>query len=173
MKTNRNKVYLFNFIFLAMLVACSENPVQNLESEALNEIITAEHNPASSIAAANSPVIITFDKKSDGVGVWVGTVSGDVEGGLETIMLGHRETGKIWHVEFKWIITAGEQSFTAHLNGILNFNTGKVVMNGTVIEGWLKGARVHEEGQLIDSDKLQFEGTIQINPATGNRPRNR
>jgi hypothetical protein len=40
-------------------------------------------------------------------------------------------------------------------------------MNGAVIEGWLEGARVHEEGQLIDPDTLRFQGAILLMPATG------
>ena len=38
-------------------------------------------------------------------------------------------------------------------------------MNGTVVEGYLLGAQVHEEGQLIDADTLRFQGTIQVTAA--------
>ena len=117
-------------------------------------------------AQGNAPVYLTFDKSSVAPGVWEGTVEGDVEGGLTTNLLDLRVTGAIWHVEFDWIVDAGDQSFTARLTGVLNTNTGRVVMNGTVIEGWLQGARVHEEGQLIDPDTLRFQGTIRLMPAT-------
>ena len=39
-------------------------------------------------------------------------------------------------------------------------------MNSTVVDGFLQGAQVHEEGQLVDAATLRFEGTIQIMPAT-------
>jgi hypothetical protein len=93
-------------------------------------------------------------------------VGGDVEGDLATALRDLRVTDPIWHVEFDWIIAAGDQSSTARLTGILNTSTGRVVMNGAVIEGWLEGARVHEEGQLIDPDTLRFQGAIRLMPAT-------
>ena len=117
-------------------------------------------------AQGNAPVYLTFDKSSVAPGVWEGTVAGDVEGNLTTVLRDLRVTGPIWHVEFDWIIDAGDQSFTARLTGILNTNTGYVVMNGTVIEGWLEGAQVHEDGQLIDPDTLRFQGAIRLMPAT-------
>jgi len=173
MGINHKKVNQFSFIVIAMLIGCSENPVQNQESDTLSEFIISENYNTNSITTARSPVIITFDKAMDEDGIWEGTVSGDVDGELRTVLNvdNIRETGMILHVEFDWIITADDpsKSFTARLNGILNNNTGKVVMNGTVIEGWLTGARVHEEGQLIDPETGRFEGTIQINPATRNR----
>jgi hypothetical protein len=72
----------------------------------------------------------------------------------------------IWHVTFDWRIEAGPSSFTARLSGILNTTTGAVVMDGTVVTGYLLGARVHEEGQLIDPTDLEFAGSIRIEPAT-------
>ena len=60
----------------------------------------------------------------------------------------------------------GGESFTAHLSGVLNNVTGAVIMNGTVVDGFLQGAQVHEEGQLVDAATLRFEGTIQVMPAT-------
>jgi len=128
--------------------------------------IVLDRMPEVVSAQGNAPVHLTFDKSSVAPGIWDGTVTGDVEGDLTTVLLDLRVTGPIWHVEFDWIIDAGDQSFTARLTGILNTNTGRVVMDGTVIEGWLEGARVHEEGQLIDPDTLRFQGAIRLMPAT-------
>jgi hypothetical protein len=122
-------------------------------------------------AQPNAPVNVGFDKTAvdpSNPGVWLGTVDGDIEGDLETLLLDLRIAGPIWHVEFDFIIDADDPdlSFTTRLNGILNTNTGRVVMNGTVTDGYLEGARVHEEGQLVDLDTLQFQGLIRIMPAT-------
>lgn len=124
--------------------------------------------PQIAAAANSSPVNLTFSKQSSGPGTWQGTVGGDVEGQLTTVLTSLVERGPIWHVEFDWIIDADDdaQDFTAHLTGIPNTRTGKVVMNGVVVEGWLWGAQVHEEGQLVDPGTLGFEGTIRIMPAT-------
>ncbi len=115
--------------------------------------------------AANDPLRLTFDKSTSGPGVWQGTVSGDVDGNLDTTLLSVTETGVIWHVTFDWVVD-GDSSFTARLSGTLHTSTGHVVMNGRVIEGDYLGALVHETGQLIDPATLRFQGLIQIMPAT-------
>lgn len=121
----------------------------------------------SAAAASNAPVYLSFAKSDpDGDFVWNGTVSGDISGSLETRLLNVRQTNKILHVEFDWIVDAGEQSFTARLNGILDTQKGTVIMNGTVIEGYLAGAQVHEEGQLVDPATSGFVGTIRLMPGS-------
>lgn len=121
-------------------------------------------------AGAAAPLGLTFEKKAVAVGVWEGSVSGDVDGDLTTVLTGctgpNPCSGEIWHVEFDWIIDAGAESFTAHLSGVLNNVTGAVIMNGTVVDGFLQGAQVHEEGQLVDAATLAFEGSIQVMPST-------
>lgn len=117
-------------------------------------------------SAANAPVRLEFDKTATGPGVWQGTVSGDVEGSLETRLLDITVSGPVWHVTFDWIVDSGASSFTARLNGTLNTKTGAVVMDGNVISGYLLGAQVHEEGQLVDPATLEFAGSIRVMPAT-------
>jgi hypothetical protein len=116
--------------------------------------------------AVSDPVRMTFDKAAVAAGVWEGTVSGDIEGTLRTVLLEVEESGAIWHVTFDWIIGSGECSFTARLDGVLNTRTGAVVMDGTVTEGCLLGARVHETGQLVDAATSRFTGSITAFPAT-------
>jgi hypothetical protein len=118
-------------------------------------------------------VELSFDKTAVAEGVWQGTVDGDVTGTLETRLTERRISGPIWHVRFDWIISAGDQSFVADLRGTLNNNTGAVVMNGTVVEGYLLGARVHEEGQLVDGATLRFHGSLRLMPATAVEPTSR
>lgn len=113
-----------------------------------------------------SSIRIQFDKQGGSNGIWTGTVSGDVEGVLTTQLLSAWQSGPILHVTFAWIISAGEQSFVAELKGTLNTLTGRVEMDGTIVEGWLVGAQVHEEGQLVDPNTLRFQGTIEVMPAT-------
>jgi hypothetical protein len=123
---------------------------------------------ASAAPAESAPVRLSFEKSivDPTAGVWEGATAGDVAGALRTELRGLQVTGPIWHVSFDWIVTAGPQSFTARLSGILNTATGAVVMNGTVIDGWLEGAQVHETGQLIDAATLRFQGSIRLMPAT-------
>jgi len=127
-------------------------------------------NTASLSAAPASPVRLNFTKSlvsTVPMLTWKGSVTGDVTGELETRLLSLRVSGPIWHVEFDWIISSAPgTSFTARLTGILNTKTGKVIMNGTVIEGYLEGAQVHEEGLLTDATASKFEGTIRVAPQT-------
>jgi hypothetical protein len=121
-------------------------------------------------ASATPPLNLTFEKEAVAVGVWEGSVSGDVNGDLRTVLTSCSGpapcSGQIWHVEFDWIIDAGTESFTAHLSGMINNLTGSVVMDGTVVDGFLQGAQVHEEGQLVNAATLRFEGSIRVMPAT-------
>ena len=121
-------------------------------------------------AGATAPLRLTFEKESVAVGVWEGSVSGDVDGDLTTVLTSctgpNPCSGPIWHVEFDWIIQAGAESFTAHLSGVLNTVTGAAIMNGTVVDGFLKGAQVHEAGHLVNAATLRFEGSIRVMPGT-------
>lgn len=98
------------------------------------------------------------------MGVWEGRVSGDIEGDLRTEFQDLRVAGPIWHVSFLWIIDGDDpsRSLTFEASGTLNTGTGRVVMNGTVVDGWLMGARLHEEGQAQDPLGAEFHGVITI-----------
>ncbi len=120
---------------------------------------------APTATASNAPVRLTFEKVNQFDGTWKGSVAGDIDGGLTTQILSLREAGPIWHVTFDWIVDAGEKSFTARLKGTVNTETGRVVMNGRVVEGYLDGARVAERGQLINASG-DAVGTIRVMPTT-------
>ena len=121
---------------------------------------------AAPAAASNEPVRLSFDKSLVGPGVWEGTVGGDISGSITTRLTEVRIAGPIWHVRFEFAIHAGARSFTTELAGILNTDTGAVVMNGTVVDGYLEGAQVHEQAQLVDPSSLRFQGSIRLMPAT-------
>lgn len=101
--------------------------------------------------------------------VWEGSVEGDLEGDLTTMLVGLQATGPILHVEFLWLIDTGDEetSFTACASGILNTRTGRVVMNGEVCEGAFLGRKFHDEGQLtgVTGDgRTEFAGSIRLMP---------
>lgn len=136
------------------LAACAETPTT----------LELRENPLAAVNAA--PVRLEFHKcMVDPAGVWEGQVTGDINGDLQTVLTDLRVTGAIWHVRFDWIIS-GDDAFTADLAGTLNTRTGGVVMNGRVVDGHLDGARVHEQGELVDPVNSCFAGTIDILPAT-------
>src|SRR5688572_6218271 len=110
------------------------------------------------------PVHLTFAKQSAGLGVWSGTVAGDIEGALTTRLISLDDHKPVWRVTFDWIVAAGPESFTARLHGTLDTTTGAVEMKGRVVEGHLLGAKVLERGRLIDLATSAFEGTIDVHP---------
>ena len=124
---------------------------------------------ASSAAASNAPLNVTFDKHvvDPAAFVFQGTTGGDVPGALTSKLVSiEASTGPILHLTFDWIVSAGAKSFTARTSGIWNTKTGSVVMNGTVIDGYLLGAHVHEQGQLLDPTTLHFAGSLRLMPGT-------
>ena len=122
---------------------------------------------ASAGTSTQAPHVLTFTKSDpEGDFVFDGTVAGAVSGDLQTRLTASRAAGHVLHVAFDWEIDAGEQSFLAELTGTLHLDSGAVVMNGTIVEGWMEGARVHEEGQLVDPSTLTFAGEIRVFPAT-------
>ena len=122
---------------------------------------------SSTAAVADEPLYLVFDKTAIAETIWEGTVEGDIDGNLETELLSLKVTGPIWHVRFRWsIVDAGDRSFEATLKGTLHTKTGRVVMNGPITSGYLEGAQVHEEGQLVNLETFRFKGIIRIMPST-------
>lgn len=114
--------------------------------------------------AAAQGLNLTFEKAAVGDTVWTGRVSGDVEGVLTTVLISADASQPIWQVEFYWIVTADDpsRSFIARLTGTLNSETGAVAMSGHVVDGYREGARVEEEGMLVDAERSAFSGTITV-----------
>jgi hypothetical protein len=111
---------------------------------------------------ATAPIELSFVETAVADSLWLGTVGGDLTGLLATRLTEKCVAGPIWHVRSDWIIRAGDRSFVADLRGTLNTNTGQAEMHGTVVDGYLLGARVHEEGQLADTATQRFEGSIRL-----------
>ena len=99
-----------------------------------------------------------------------GTVEGDLEGTLTSFLISARFAGPIVQVlEFIWIIDTGDEatSFTACTSGIINTNTGGVVLNGEVCEGAFLGRKFHDQGRLVgvtEEGQTLFEGSIRLMP---------
>ena len=150
--TRSHRLTSFSILLTALTAACADAP-------------TAPSVEAPAFALDRSPIELSFTKCAVAEGVWQGVVSGDIEGTVETMLLHGEAKGAVTLVDFRWTIDAGPQSFVADLSGILSKGFD-VTMNGEVSSGYLAGARVHEEGQLVDPANLCFAGKIMIFPAT-------
>ena len=123
---------------------------------------------ASSVSASSSSIVIPFEKHAVGPGHYVGTAG---DGGTIEMQVydsrftgGDPETSSHWVQHFKATLklTVGGQSLTAALDGQFNFTTRQTVLNGIVVNGWLSGAQIHEEGTLTGFAPLTFVGTVML-----------
>ena len=129
---------------------------------------------ASGVSASSSSIVIPFEKHAIGPGHYVGTAG---DGGTIEMQVsdsrftgGDPETSDHWVQHFKATLqlTVGGQSLTAALDGQFNFTTRQTVVNGVVLEGWLSGAQIHEEGQVVGFSPLTFVGTVTVMRGSAN-----
>lgn len=116
------------------------------------------------VAAAQRPIVLGFEKQWAAPDYYVGTVEGG--GTIEMWLFDKSVIGNTQHFGATVEVASPGGSFTAAVSGQINFSTARVVLNGTVTSGWLAGAQVREESQLVDPDTGRFIGTIQIMPAS-------
>lgn len=123
---------------------------------------------AGTAGASNGAVTIHFEKEGS-KGHYLGTAC---DGGtIEMQLADPKLVGHVQHFTATvWLDCPDQELLTASLVGRFNRQTGKTVLNGTVVSGWFEGAQVHEEGQLIAYDEetevATFEGTIKVMPGS-------
>lgn len=124
-------------------------------------VLTGSVAPAT---GSNAAIVIPFEKQG-GSGSYTGTAC---DGGtIEMQLTESYVTGNVQHFTATVRLDCGAgRSLTAVLDGRFNFSTEKAVLNGTVVDGWLEGARVHEESQLVAYTPLTFVGTVTLMPAS-------
>ncbi len=148
------------------LAACSDSSNDLVEPQLRSDV------PVSVMAAPRSPLVMDYMKTESGPGSanWLGSVWGDIDGDLETQVVGLMVAGKIWHIQTIWTVTgAGAHDFVAELNGMLDTSSGKLLLNGAIVSGYLAGAQVHEEGFLTgftEAGGTIFEGFVRIMPGS-------
>lgn len=131
-------------------------------------VVAALAVSVSGVSASNSSIVIPFEKHAVGPGHYVGT-AGD-GGTIEMQVYDSRFTGGDPETSDHWVqhfnatlrLTVGGQSLTATLEGQFNFTTRQTVLDGVVLDGWLSGAQVHEEGKLTGFSPLTFVGTVRL-----------
>ena len=99
----------------------------------------------------------------------VGRVGGDIVGTFGGAVLERTITFPSAHITAVYVVIAPDpaQSFTAHLEGgYANLATGEAVLDGRVVDGWLKKAKVHVEFKNIScaeaASGMCFQGTISV-----------
>jgi hypothetical protein len=120
-----------------------------------------------------APVEVTFTKWITTYPALAGVTGGDVAGTFvgEVLSFTPFDNGVIADVRARYEVRAGAHSFTAEIEGKQNNETATAVLNGVVTEGWLAGARVHVEFDVISTctgkpEGPCFRGTIRVMPGS-------
>ncbi len=78
------------------------------------------------------------------------------------------ENSPIVYLAADYVFTAddGLHSFAAHVEGTENLLTDEAVLNGVVTDGWLEGARVQDQFDILGGG--HFQGTFRIMTGSAN-----
>ena len=147
--------------------------IKNLTFAAL--AVTLLFQTSRALADNSAPVRLTFEKTFAGAGPapyvshFLGSFGGDFAGTLYTGLLVRQaidELGQVVHLEADYMFIAddGIHSFIAHVEG--NSVYGKAVLNGIVTDGYLEGAQVQIQFDVVLLPARHFEGTVRIMPAS-------
>ena len=115
----------------------------------LNQVTGAQ---AQATRGAN--IEVTFTKWADpSFPLFKGVAGGDVPGDFAATVLQRTafDNGNIVELRARYEVIADNaaRSFVAEIEGKLNNQTQSAVLNGSVVEGWLTGARAHVTFDVI------------------------
>jgi hypothetical protein len=102
----------------------------------------------------SKPISIAFKKSPVDEDTWLGSVDTDLDGAfsdgsLHYEQISSRTAGKTVHFTGLYTVETPLYSFTARMDLKLNLKNGSVRGNGTVLDGWMDGTRVHLEADLV------------------------
>jgi len=98
----------------------------------------------------------------------VGVVGGDIVGKFGGAVYERTVNGTLVHLDAIYIVIAPDptKSFTAHVEGTEDLTTLKAVLDGRVVDGYLKHAHVHVHFDVITCTQAPsgtcFQGTIAV-----------
>lgn len=153
-------------------VACSSQPASLTSPSGVASVVGIQTQANG--GAAN--VEVTFTKWIEpAFPAFAGVAGGDVPGDFAATVLNRTafENGNIVKLEARYEVIANdpEHSFVALIEGTQNSQVQKAVLNGTVVDGWLTGARVHVTFDVIapcpqfGKDRC-FTGVIRVMPGS-------
>ena len=125
-------------------------------------------------AIGSAPVDVSFTKwihPSLGFPSFTGVAGGDVPGDFAATVLERTpfDNGTIIHLRARYEVIADNaaRSFVAEIEGNQNTQTNAAVLNGSVVDGWRTGARVHVTFDVIRpcpqfNQSVCFSGTLRV-----------
>lgn len=128
-------------------------------------------------AHAGANVEVSFTKWIDpSFPTFAGVAGGDVPGTFAATVLRRTpfDNGNIVQLEARYEVIADDptRSFAVLIEGKQNNQTQSAVLNGTVVEGWLTGARVHVVFDVIQpcpafQKSICWAGTVRVLAGSG------
>ena len=158
--------------FCIFAAACTSQPASPTAPSGLVGVAATQ-------AQANgrtANVEVTFTKWVPAFPTLAGVTGGDVPGTFAGAVLSRDpfDNGNIVQLEARYEVIGQDaaRSFVAHIEGKQNNETQEAVFNGTIVEGWLLGARVHVTYDRIApcpafGKAVCFTGVIRIMPGSG------
>jgi hypothetical protein len=138
----------------------------------------AEAAGAPQQATSSANIEVAFAKWIDGAFPnFTGEAGGDVPGAFAATVLERTpfDNGNIVYLRARYEVLAADpaQAFVAEIEGKQNSQTQSAVLNGTVIEGWLTGARAHVTFDVIRpcpqyNQAVCFVGVLRVLPGSAN-----
>ena len=98
----------------------------------------------------------------------VGVVGGDIVGKFGGAVFERTVNGNLVHLDAIYIVIAPDpaESFTAHVEGTEDLTTLHAVLDGRVVDGFMKRAHVNAEFDVISCTQAPsgtcFQGTISV-----------
>ena len=163
--------------FCIFTAACSSQPFSPTAPSVLAGVAGAQTQ-----ATGGASVEVTFTKWIAGFPAMAGITGGDVPGTFAGTVLSRDpfDNGTIVQLDARYEVTGDDaaHSFVALIEGKQNNPTQQAVLNGTVIAGWLAGARVQVTFDVIQPpagtscvpeapvNSTCFQGTIRVMPGS-------
>ena len=160
-------------VFCIFAAACSSQPGSPTAPSGVASVAGTQMQANG--GAAN--VEVTFTKWVPAFPTLVGVTGGDVPGTFAGEVLSRTpfDNGEIVQLEARYEVIGNDagHSFVALIQGKQNNQTQEAVLNGTIIEGWLAGARVHVTYDVIRpcpefGKTVCFTGVIRVMSGSAN-----
>jgi hypothetical protein len=141
------------FLGVCVFTAACSNPGGAILPTAASDVNAVGAAQTQAVGGPN--VEVTFTKWVDpSFPLFKGVAGGDVPGDFAATVLQRTpfDNGNIVYLRAKYEVIADDaaRSFVAEIEGKLNNQTLHAVLNGSVVDGWLTGARVHVTFDVIE-----------------------
>lgn len=118
--------------------------------------------------AALTHATITYDRSPVAEGVFASVATGDLAGRWVVTLVAGVDSPEVFNGELNWTFIGEDpsQSFVALLKGTHNHLTNAIVFDGTIVSGYMLGARVEDRGSLSGhgTAAMKVSGAMRIYP---------